>query len=257
MAMDIVVVNYHTLGDLQQFMDTLKRYPPTSPWTVTIVDVETQQREEHFSWGDGDGTTLGAATNIGYAKACNLAAARGSDEIIALFNADVEVTPGSLDICVSALAGHDNWAILGPCQIDSNNRIRHAGIFGTDVAPRHRGWGEVNRGQYGDVREAVTVSGSAFFVKRKVWSELTDCPAYQEAAPEAEGAFLPTPHYYEETWASYHARAHGYQVTYFGAATMIHKWHRASTVGGWAEQQIPISRRMFRHACNIHGIGHD
>lgn len=255
--MDIVVVNYHTPGDLQQFMDSLQSYPPTSPWTVTVVDVETRSREERYSWADGDGVTIGVSVNIGYGRACNLAAARGSEEIVALFNADVVITPGSLDACANALTDHDEWAILGPCQADTNNRIRHAGIFGSPVLPKHRGWNEVNRGQYGDVREAVTVSGSAFFVKRKVWSELTDCPAFQEVAPDAEGALLPTPHYYEETWASYHARAHGHRVVYYGAATMIHKWHRASMVGGWAEQQIPVSRAMFRRACDVHGIGHD
>jgi GT2 family glycosyltransferase len=258
MAMDIVVVNYHTPDDLHQFLESLKAYPPSDPWTVTIIDVETRFRRELVrNWPGGVLRVLGEPENIGYGRACNLGAVQGDDEIIALFNADVEITPGSLDLCASGLAEHDQWAILGPCQVDSHNRIRHAGIFGTPVAPKHRGWNEVNRGQFCDVREAVTVSGSAFFVKRKVWSELTDCSAFQEVAPEAEGAFLPTPHYYEETWASYHARAHGHQVVYFGEATMIHKWHRASRVGGRVDQQMPVSRAMFRRACDAHGIGHD
>lgn len=255
--MDLVVVNYHTPDDLRFFMQSLREHPPSAPWNVTVVDVDVVASEECYPWGDGEGATLGVSGNIGYARACNLAAARGTDEIIALFNADVEITPGSLDACADALAAHHDWAILGPCQVDTRNRFRHAGIFGTPACPKHRGWNEVNRGQYGDVRKAVTVSGSAFFVKRKVWSELTDCPSFQEVAPEAEGAFLPTPHYYEETWAAYHARAHGHQVVYFGAATMIHKWHRASRVGGWADRQMPVSRAMFRKACDRHGIVHD
>lgn len=256
--MDIVVVNYHTPGDLQQFMDSLERYPPSAPWTVTVVDVESDPRRALVTaWAGGSLRLISDPDNIGYGRACNLGASCGDDEIIALFNADVEITPGSLDACASALAGHDHWAILGPCQIDAHNRLRHAGIFGTPQAPQHRGWNEVNRGQYGDVRDAVTVSGSAFFVKRKVWSELTDCPTFQDVAPGADGAFLPTPHYYEETWASYHAREHGHQVVYFGATTLIHKWHRASPVGGWAERQIPASRELFRRACDRHGIDHD
>ena len=257
--MDIVVVNYHTAPDLGRFLDTLEQHPPSPPWTVTIVDVETSpRRDEDVAWAGGTLRVIGVAENIGYGRACNLGATFGHEDVIALFNADVEITAGSLDTCAHALRQRDDWAILGPCQVDTANRIRHAGIFGTLACPKHRGWNEHGHGQHRDVRDdAVTVSGSAFFVKRKVWNELTDCPLYQEVAPGAEGAFLPTPHYYEETWASYHAQAHGYAVIYFGEVTMIHKWHRASKVGGWADQQMPVSRQMFRRACDGHGIPHD
>lgn len=255
--MDVVVVNYHTPADLQRFLQTLSKYPPTTPSTLTVVDVETSASERNITWRDMPATIIGTANNIGYGRACNLAAARGTDEVIALFNADIEVTPHSLDQCAKALVTERDWGILSPCQIDSRRRIRHAGIFGEPDRPVHRGWNEIHRGQYRDVRAAVTVSGSAFFVKRKVWEELTECPLFQEVAPDAEGAFLPTPHYYEETWACYHAAAHGYDVIYYGEATMVHKWHRASKVGGWAERQMPISRAIFRKACDVHGIRHD
>jgi GT2 family glycosyltransferase len=255
--MDVVVVNYHTPVDLERFLLTVSKWPPTQPATLTVVDVASEEREESFEWANGEGLLIGVPDNIGYARACNLAAARGEGEIIALFNADIEVTPGSLAACESALAGHPRWGVLGPCQVDEANRIRHAGIFGNLDAPVHRGWNEVNRGQYGDTRVAVTVAGSAYFVKRDLWSELTDCPLYREVAPDALGAFLPTPHYYEETWACYHAQAHGREVMYFGGVTMVHKWHRASPIGGYAEQQMPISRAMFHRACDRHDIPHD
>jgi GT2 family glycosyltransferase len=256
-AMDVAVVNYHTPGDLQRFMQTFSEHPPRPPWTLTVIDVETIPGAVLSEWHGGTLRRIGVEDNIGYGRACNLAATYATDDIIAMFNADVEVTPGSLDACGDALVEHDDWAILGPLQVDDRGHIRHAGIFGTLASPKHRGWNEINRGQYSEVRDAVTVSGSAFFAKRKVWDELTDCSIFREVAPEAEGAFLPTPHYYEETWASYHAQAHGHRVVYYGPVTMIHKWHRASVVGGWAEQQIPISRKMFRDACEGHGIPHD
>lgn len=255
--MDVVVVNYHTPSDLDRFLDSLSRYPPSSPSTLTVVDVETEQRDGPLDWSAGEGRWIGTEDNVGYGRACNMASADGNDDIIGLFNADVEITPGSLQACADALAGHTDWSILGPCQIDSQNRIRHAGIFGTLASPAHRGWGEINRGQYTDVRDAITVSGSAFFVKRTAWTELTQCPIYRGIAPAEQGAFLPTPHYYEETWAAYHAQAHGMRVIYFGSVTLIHRWHRASPVGGWADQQMPISHKMFRAACDEHGIAHD
>jgi hypothetical protein len=254
---DLVVVNYHTPTDLESFLDSLDRYPPMTEATLTVVDVDVTPYEETFRWAGGEGYRIGVAGNIGYARACNLAAARGNNDVIAFFNADVELTEGALDTCTEAIAGNPAWAILGPRQVDHHRRIRHAGIFGSHGSPVHRGWNEPDRGQHVDVRTAVTVSGSAYFVKRRVWDELTHCPLYREVAPDAQGAFLPTQHYYEETWCSYHAWAHHRQVIYFGHVTIVHKWHQASPVGGWAEQQMDASRDYFRAACQHHRIPHD
>lgn len=259
MAIDLVVVNYHTPEDLDRFLASLEANPPIGDATLTIVEVDSEDYTHEFTWDHGrrSGQTIGTATNVGYGIACNLAATHGSLPHVAFFNADVEVTAGAIDACVQALYEHPECAALGPRQVDSARRIRHAGIFGVPTAPRHRGWNEIDVGQYLDVLPAVTVSGSAYFVRRHVWDELTNCARFREVAPEALGAFLPTPHYYEETWFSYHARAHGYEVLYFGQATVIHQWHRASPVGGWAEQQMPVSREYFRAACDHHGIPHD
>lgn len=258
MPIDLVVVNYHTPGDLELFLASLDRFPPAPGATLTVVDVETPDVEPvTVEWAGGTGRRIAAADNIGYARACNLAAQDGTGDVIAFFNADVEITDHSLDFCHAALIASDDWGALGPCQVDTRNRIRHAGIFGTNAVPVHRGWHEVYRSQYLDIRDAVTVSGSAYFIKRRVWDELTNCPLYRDSAPDATGAFLPTQHYYEETFCSYHAREHGHRVMYYGTVTMVHKWHQASPVGGWAERQMPISREYFRKACAHHGIACD
>jgi GT2 family glycosyltransferase len=257
-SLDIVVVNYHTPRDLKAFLDSLNRFPPIGPTSLTVVDVDAgEDKTTPLEWVGGTGRRLALADNIGYARACNLGAQHGEHSIVALFNADVEVTEHSLDFCEAALAAGDTWGALGPCQVDLRNRIRHAGIFGTNCSPVHRGWNEIHRGQYCDIREAITISGSAYFIKRAVWQHLTDCELYQDVAPGVVGAFLPTAHYYEETMCSYHCRDHGYKVMYYGPVTMIHKWHQASPVGGWAEQQMPASREYFRKACAHHGIACD
>lgn len=260
MSIDLVVVNYKTPGDLHACLRSLDRHPPkTSEATLTVVDVDVPEAYERpFEWAGGEAVTVGVEGNIGYARACNLAARRGSNPVIAFFNADIEVTAGSIDSCRRALCAEPSWGALGPFQVDHSGRIRHAGIFGTLARPVHRGWLEGNTGTlYRDIRKAVTVSGSAYFAKRAMWDELTECPIYRDFTGAAEGAFLPTPHYYEETWASYHAQAHGWDVIYYGQALIIHKWHRASPVNGWAEQQMPISRQIFRRACDAHAIAHD
>lgn len=251
-----MVVNYHTPADLQRFLESANRHPPSCDATLTVIDVAVEPAVTDFTWSGGRGLVLGVANNIGYARACNYGATRGTNSVLALFNADVELSNGALDACHDALLENE-WGILGPRQVDRRGRIRHAGIFGTHDKPVHRGWHEQDRGQYTDMCEAVTVSGAAYFVKRTVWNLLTCCPLYRDIAPDAQGAFLPTTHYYEETWCSYHAWAHGHRVMYFGACTIIHEWHQASPVGGWAERQMPLSRDYFRSACDLHQIPRD
>ena len=253
MTIDIVVVNYHTPEDLEEFTDSLYRHPPSQPATLTIVDVEAEVQFEPFQWVGGPGIRLGFPDNIGYAGACNAAVTYGSGEHLALFNADVTLSDGAVDHC-SRWLNEPGVGVVGPRQVDAAGKIRHAGIFGSHRRPVHRGWGAQDRGQYHDVCDAVTVSGSAYFVRRDVWRQLTLCPLYQEIVPDASGAFLPTPHYYEETWCSYHAAAHGHRVLYCGEVTVMHKWHRASPVGGFADTQMPVSRALFRKACEHHGI---
>lgn len=261
-GLSLVVANYQTPDDLTCFLKSVADHPPTCDWDLTAVNVcsRPEDRLAVEAWQDvlPIRWVINFPDNVGYARACNRAAnmLEPQRDVIAFFNADVEATKGSLDRCHEALMAHNDWGVLGPRQVNERGRMTHAGIFGTHASPIHRGWQEKDRQDYEDVRSAVTVSGSAYFVKRSVWEELTRCAIYRSVA-EAEGAFLPTQHYYEETWCSYHAFAHGHRVMYFGEATMIHKWHRASPVGGFADQEMPRSRELFRRACDAHFIPHD
>lgn len=258
MSIDIVVTNYHTPGDLEEFCESLERFPPTVSATLTVIEVDSEPYEHQFRWAGGHrGRTLGVVGNCGYARACNLGASIGVSQVIALFNADVVLTEGAIDQCYEALIIRPQWGALGPRQVDDAGHITHAGIFGTLASPAHRGWWSRDVGQFNDVCEAVTVSGAAYFVKRRLWNEMSECPIYRSVAPDATGAFLPTPHYYEETWCSYHLQSHGHRVGYYGPVGIVHKWHRASPPGGWADQQMAASRKLFRNACDVHGIDHD
>lgn len=269
-SIDTIVVNYKTPADLSSFGTSYRAFGPSEYSSLTVVNVcpEVEDIDAAFELKKmtpyyhtereyGPAGIINLYSNVGYARAVNTAATLGHAPTIAIFNADTELTPGLLDGCTAALWGHDDWGVLGPRQYDHRGRLTHAGIFGTLEAPKHRGWQETDHGQFSDVKEAVTVSGSAYFIKRKVWDELTECPLYREVAPDAEGAFLPTKMYYEETYCSYHCNAHNWKIIYYGLLGMVHKWHQSSPVGGYPEQVMPESRAYFREACDHHGIEHD
>lgn len=257
-GLNLAVVNYRSPSDLQHFLMSLEKHPPTVPWSLVVVNVAPQERDvsvtRRYVTGSNEKiTAITFAENVGYARAVNRASLAGNYPVFAAFNADTRITDNVLDTCYDALQSHDQWGVLGPRQIDDEGRITHGGIF----INGDRGFHQANRTEYTDIRDdAVTVSGAAYFIKRTVWEQLTSCPIYQGFL-EAEGAFLPTPHYYEETFCSYHAIAHGWKVVYYGEACMIHRWHKASELGGRTERSfLPISRELFRDACDAHHIEH-
>lgn len=254
-AVDLVVVNYRTPGDLEGFVTSVEK-SGFQDYSLTVVDVDPILEVPDLRCH----TYIRTDENIGYARSCNLAAANTtlaaeSADVMAFFNADVRVLPGSIERCLATMLSRPDAAVVGPRQTNSQRRITSAGVVPTRAGGcKPRGWRELDRGQYNDVVEMMTVSGSAYFVRRTAWDELAACPLYQEADPGSQGAFLQTPHYFEETWVSYHARAHGWKVIYDGCAHMLHEWHQASPVGGWAERHFPESQRLFRAACAHHGI---
>lgn len=259
----VVVVNYRTPDDLAAFLASLERSQPSElSWALSIVNVDPHESDEEAA-AAAEKCFPGAriithTDNVGYAVACNHAVEDGEATVLAFFNADVELRPGALDDCWYALLSKPNWGILGPRQIDQYGRLTAAGIFGTPTHPVHRGWLQPDRGDYADVRDdAVSVAGSAFFVRQKVWDELCFCPTFKQAEPHATGAFLPTKLFYEETWACYHAAAHGWRNVYYGRVQIVHKWHRSVEQNGLKAQVPQIAakaRAQFRNACAVHGI---
>ncbi len=263
-GIDLCVVNYRTPDDLGLFLESVDRARIAMPFTVTIanvdpLDADVEVGEEWAAHTKHEAFHFGYTSNVGYAVACNESAAMGRNRFIGLFNADVQLEPGAVEQIVGALMSNGRWGFAGPRQVDSQNRLTAAGIFGTPSQPQHRAWQKLDTGKCSDVRDdVVTLAGSALVVKRAVWKELTDCPIFQEVAPGATGAFLPTRLFYEETAACYHARAHDYGLLYYGPARVKHEWHRSVLRNGGSKASLmQESRQLFRAFCDAHGIERD
>lgn len=265
---DLCVVNYNTRPMLQRLLDTLHDgvKEENKFWNLYIAD--NGSTDDTIDWlrSSEDKYLIDRISlnkNIGYSAACNKLALRGSNSVIALLNADVWFTNDDItDIC-KIFNQEKDIHILGPKQRDEFGLIRHAGIVGTNTKPRHRGWMEPDPSDslYRDRINCVTVSGSAYFIRRQVWDDLTYRPEYRDLYPDAVGAFLPTPHYYEETWCSYFARHLGYNVVYDGSVSIGHSWHASSPKPGegysHADAQFKVSQSLFRNACDYIGIERD
>lgn len=268
---DLVVVTYSAHQDLMQMLLSLERHADV-PHTLTIINNASQNGAvshvvNKWRWNEGSTKQLCNRidrinqSNVGYARACNQGAALGSAPIVLLLNDDVKFTAHCLSKLVAAFDRPDyaDVGVIGPKQVASDGRFTHAGIVKDGTRDKHRFWHAKDYGQANDELDAPTVAGSVYAVRRETWEELTLCPVYQgfvlSRGLKAEGAFLPTPHYYEETFCSYHARDHGWRVRYQGDISFIHEWHRSSPVGGEAEKvHFHASEDLFRAACSVHDI---
>lgn len=264
-GIDLIVVNYRSPVDLTGFLGSVVSNAPDPPWSLHVVNVDPLDEDlQVYEMFDRQPSFRGRmehviiSENVGYARAVNRAAKHCVRETIGIFNADTRLKENVANECHNALHSKVEYGVLGPRQVDDEGRVTAAGIFGTNDRPQDRAFHHPNSDEYGDIRDdAVTVSGSAYFVKATVWEELSNCPIYRKSSPTALGAFLPTPLYYEETFCSYHAREHGYKVVYYGPSTMVHRWRKAPRTRGSDALKIVMAKQVFQRACDEHGIRHD
>lgn len=251
MDFSAIVVNYHTDDLLDRFLDSWFQFEPPIESEVIVIDVETDGRSMKHQVG-----YISTPDNVGFARACNLGATYASGRNIGFFNADTRfLDPTCVEYCSIYLDSNPDVGAVGPMQVDSKGKLTHAGFIGTERTMKARAWQSPHSRQFRVEDEVVSVSGSAYFTRMSTWNEMTQCDLYRQAAPDAVGAFLPTPHFFEETYYSYHLRGHGYKIMYLGTVKMIHEWHKSSPVGS-QRANYQISRRLFNTACDLHSLEH-
>jgi Glycosyltransferase like family 2 len=254
-GVDVVVVSYRTPDDLAAFLESFRAVQWEVPVTLHVVEVAPNGQDDRLLRSVMKGIEVPCTFR---AIEDNVAATIADRTTLAFFNADTRLGRGVLDGCHTFLCSEPDVGVVGPRQVDDDGLLTHAGIFGTNRRPSfaHR-WKTRDVGQFSEAEECVTVSGSAYFVKRNCWDQMMACRHYREVAPDADGAFLPTQHYYEECYLSFHARHHGWKVFYLGQYGMVHRWHKASPIGEIERSIMPKSLEYFRRACDAHGIEHE
>lgn len=192
---DMVVVNYRTPALLGRFLDSLAQYPPSETFSLVVVDVMPLSvggwRVDHY---------VSTSENIGYNRACNIGAMVGTGDIIAFFNADTAFSNSHcVDRCAEVLRSSSEVGVVGPLQVNERGQVTHAGVYGSFSERKEEGWKSPNPHLFTEDKTALTVSGSAYFIKRSVWDELAGCSRAQDI-DQGQGAFLQTDHYFGETW---------------------------------------------------------
>jgi GT2 family glycosyltransferase len=259
----LIVVNYKTDSLLVRFLNSLDKFKPNLSYELIVVDVQfdgSHNKNLPIYFLDKV-TYLRFDENVGYARACNAASLLATGRNLAFFNADTSfMNNDCIDLCSSYLDEHPEVGAVGPLQLSSSGHgalVTHAGILGTNSKPQTRGWKSNHPTKFMDTIEVINVSGSAYFTPSYIWREMMSCRMYSEIVSSMlgapDGAFLPTPHFYEETYYSFHLRKHNYKIMYLGSAKMVHEWHKSSPVGSQVSN-LRESKKIFELACEYHDI---
>ena len=259
---DLCVTTHNTLPELIRLLECLHVNGPASgdgTWRLHVADNGSTDGTVEFLRAIPDRyrvDTVFLNENIGCSGGVQPARCSRLAPFLAQLNADAWLSPADVAALMRSFdeTGAD---IIGPKQRNEHRRITHGGIFGSNGAERSRGWWEFDPQDvlYRDRCEVVTIPGSAFFIRRAVWDALTHDPGYRAHVPDAPGAFLPTPYFYEETWCCYFARHRGYRVLYDGTVSIGHTWSTSEPPESKRRRNsAALSSVLFADACAALGI---
>lgn len=263
-SIDLVVTNYRTAADLRLFFAALGF--SHSVQSISIMNVDPRPDDvnvanacvrELYAMGYTD-VRHTIMHGVGYGRVSNIGGSAGQAEVIAIFNADVEIAAWQLELCAEHLMSDSLFGVLGPRQIDQHGFLRHCGATKAEGLYSYRAFGHADRGQFLTMEMVRRISGSAMFVKREVWNEL-NCSFMP---PGKMGPLLESPLFFEDTWLCVHAMRHTWVVVYDGSVTIIHKWRRAINAaldrGDFSQgdlfDRLEEARLMFETYCAMHGI---
>ena len=219
MKIAIVILNWNGEKLLEQFLPSIVNFSSELA-TIYVADNASTDHsikfvKEQFPLVQ----IIENATNGGYAKGYNDALNSIEADIYCLINSDVEVTENWIPPILEVFKDEDNTAIIQPKLLDfkDKNKFEYAGAAGGFVDlygyPYCRGRVfnhlEEDTNQYNDVTEIFWASGACFFIRAKVYHQLSgfdeDYFAHQEEV--------------DLCWRAQHE---GFQVKYVGTSTVYH-----------------------------------
>jgi N-acetylglucosaminyl-diphospho-decaprenol L-rhamnosyltransferase len=246
-SLDVVIVSYRSRELLQECLDSLRAHPTSGQMRVIVVDNAS-----------GDGTTetvtseypevelIGSPTNLGFAAATNLGAARGEAPYVLALNPDTAITEGALDAVLAAMEAHPDVAVAGARLVRPDGSLDHAskrsfptplsalGHF-TGVGRRPGARGKLAAYRAPDVESGpVDAVNGAFMLMRR--------SAFEQVGGFDEGYWM----YMEDLDLSYTLAQAGWGTWYEPGATVMHV--KGGTTGG--ERSVRLNwafhRGMYR-----------
>jgi GT2 family glycosyltransferase len=208
----IIIPAYGKAEVTLRCLASLHQHPPSVPYEVLVVeDCSGEPGADAVSNVSGI-RFINNASNLGFLRSCNAAAAQSRGRYLLLLNNDTQVMPGAVDALHRVFTSHPKAGLVGAKLIYPDGTLQEAGgIVWSDGSARNHG-----RGRHPDepcfnfLRETDYISGAAIMIDAALWRQRGGfderfCPAY-----------------YEDTDFAMQVRAAGRQVIYQHESVVVH-----------------------------------
>lgn len=125
--LSVLIVNWNTRELLRACLQSLRRYPPSEPMEVWVLDNASHDGSAEMVRSEFPEVHLVASErNLGYAAGNNLLLQKARGEYLLLLNPDTEVTEGALDTAVQYMRENPDVAALGAKLIHPDGRVQRS-----------------------------------------------------------------------------------------------------------------------------------
>ena len=222
----IIVTGWRAAPHLLSCLRSISAHPPSCPFDV-VVSLNEPSEELTAALGREAPhvTVLSSPVNLGFAGACNRAAATAPGEFLMLLNDDAVAEPGWLDALLQAADDEPGAAAVGGRILAPDGRVQEDGAVlwrdgsVTLIDVYHRPSPAPPAGR----RQVDYCSAASLLVRQSAW---------QEVGGLDEGYY---PAYYEDVDLCLKLQAAGHKVLYEPASVIRHR-HGASA---------PLPYRLF------------
>jgi len=235
---NIVIVNWNSGQQLAECIGSIRQYGRGSVSSCCVIDNGSTDCSIAFLDGVEDIDLVKTGRNLGFGRACNLGAERGSSPFLLFLNPDARLMPGSLQAALAHMLEPRNSrvGIVGVQLVGENGQVQrtcaHAPNFARLIAKSFgltaviSGWDmQMKSWDHSTTRSVDQVMGAFFLVRRELFNQLNGFD---------ERFFV----YFEEVDFSIRAAQAGYSTTYLADAQAYHK-------GGGVSEQVKAHRLFY------------
>ncbi len=218
----IVIVNYNAGKQLARCLDCIAQQTYTN-WELLVVDNASQDESVAALQNVERVRLIRNAKNLGFAVAQNQGLHSASGEFLMPLNFDVRLEPGYIAALVDALRADNRLGSVCGKLLCMDHGWEPSEVIDTtgllmahDCAPRSRGHGERDTGQYDDSPAVFGAQGAAPMYRRAMLEDVAWNGQYFD-----ERYFM----WYEDTDLDWRAYLRGWECQYVPAALAFHAGH--------------------------------
>lgn len=166
----LVIINYNGFEDLPALFDSIRSQTTGDFHTIFIDNASSDASLAYMSSDQPDIEVWAQPTNLGYARAANMAVREIDSEYIVFLNTDIKLDPSCVEELV-AVADSDTSIACAACKMRLYHQPRVLNGVGGGMNylgyTWDRGMFEVDQGQYDQVEDVIFACGGAALVRKE------------------------------------------------------------------------------------------